>query len=433
MAAPSGAAEHACVPVHDVPGECTMAEDGYGADNVVAIAKRTRDGWLERCQRGAHNVLKSNLHNAQLALAFDPDVRDCYAYDEMLRTIVVLHEIGTIDTCHRWLTDVDVIKLQVWLQQQGMGQIGIETARSAIMDRAHACAVHPVKDWLRSLVWDETPRIGVWLPRYLGAPFNAYTQHIGRMFFIQMVARIAEPGCQADHMLVLEGNQGILKSSACRVLGGEWFSDHLPEITNGREASQHLRGKWLIEVAEMHAMNRAEATQLKSFITRTTERYRPVWGRNEVIEPRQCVFVGTTNQDTYLRDPTGGRRFWPVKTGVDAGIDLDGLANDRDQLLAEAVNGYRQGDQWWPDQQFEKEFIQVEQAARYEGDIWEDKIRQHVSSRTRVTTAEIAKDCLLIPDQHMTVAHAVRIAAVLKELGWVSKRSKRERFWTVTG
>lgn len=403
-------------------------------DNVINIGKRIGDGepgWTKLCQRGAHNVLKSNLHNAQLALQFDHDVRDCYAYDEMLRTIVVQHEIGTIETCHRWLTDGDVIKLQIWLQQQGMSQIGIETARSAIMNRAQECTHHPVKTWLRSLVWDGTPRIGVWLPRYLGAPFNAYTQHIGRMFFVQMVARIAEAGCQADHMLVLEGNQGILKSSACRVLGGEWFSDHLPEITNGRDASQHLRGKWLIEVAEMHAMNRAEATQLKSFITRTTERYRPVWGRNEVIEPRQCVFVGTTNQDMYLRDPTGGRRFWPVKTGVETAIDLDSLAADREQLFAEAVHGYRAGDQWWPDQQFENEFVKPEQAARYEGDIWEDKIRQHVSGRARVTTAEIAKDCLSIETGHMTGAHALRIAAVLKELGWVSKRSNRERFWSL--
>jgi predicted P-loop ATPase len=399
--------------------------------NVINIG--ARQDWRSLCQKNEKGKLLPNFHNALIALHNDPAIRDAFGYDEMLRAPVVLHEIGMIDTCHRVFADTDTLTLLQWMQRNGFPFMTLETVRNAALKHSVDCSFHPVKTWLRSLVWDEVPRIGVWLPRYLGAPFNAYTQHIGRMFFVQMVARIAEAGCQADHMLVLEGNQGILKSSACRVLGGEWFSDHLPEITNGRDASQHLRGKWLIEVAEMHAMNRAEATQLKSFITRTTERYRPVWGRNEVIEPRQCVFVGTTNQDMYLRDPTGGRRFWPVKTGVDGAIDLDALAADREQLFAEAVHGYRQGDQWWPDSQFENEFVKPEQAARYEGDIWEDKIHQHVSGRARVTTAEIAKDCLLIPDQHMTVAHAVRIAAVLKELGWVSKRSKRERFWTVTG
>ncbi len=263
----------------------------------------------------------------------------------------------------------------------------------------------------------------------MGAPLNPYTMHIGRMTMVQMVARIREPGCQADHMLVLEGPQGVLKSSACRVLGGEWYSDHLPEITNQREASQHLRGKWVIEVAEMHAMNRAEATMLKSFITRTCERYRPYWGRSEVLEPRQCVFIGTTNMDAYLRDPTGGRRFWPVKTAVDTGIDLDALANDRDQLLAEAVESYRQGDQWWPDQQFEREFIQDEQAARYAGDIWEEKITQYVSAKTKVTAAEIAKECLFIETGHQTTAHDIRITNILKELGWRRKRSNRGVSW----
>jgi len=354
-----------------------------------------------------------------------------FAFDEMLcvpMLMEALRDEERLSFTPRPCTDVDVGIAQEFFQRRGLKRLAKDVMHQAIDIFAYERRFHPVRDWLDGLRWDDVSRIDSLFPTYFGAEDTDYTQAIGTMFLVGMVARIFEPGCKADYLPVLEGPQGILKSTACQILGGEWFSDNLPEISSGKDASQHLRGKWLIEVSEMHAMGKAETTQLKAFITRATERYRPSFGRREVIEPRQCVFIGTTNRDQYLRDETGGRRFWPVKVNA---IDVAALERDRDQIFAEAIASYRQGTTWWPDKDFECRFILPVQAARYEADVWEESIAAYIETQTKVTIGQVAQSGLHLEMSRVGTAEQRRIAATLEQLNWrrLPKDSEGKRWW----
>jgi hypothetical protein len=388
--------------------------------------------WLDRCQKNDKGAPRSNLANAMLALREAPELRELCAYDEMACVPFLLRQVpgAYCDAAElpRVVRDEDVTAVQEWMQLAGLVMVGKDTVHQAVDLCAHETAFHPVRRYLDGLRWDGERRLGGWLNAYLGVEHGPYASAIGTMFMVGMVARVFEPGCKADYMLVLEGPQGTLKSTACGILAGQWFSDHLPELRGDAvRVTQHLRGKWLIEVAELHAMSKAETAELKAFLTRTHERYIPKYGRREVIEPRTCLFIGTTNKDAYLRDETGGRRFWPVRVTL---IDTEALARDRDHLFAEAVALYRQGTQWWPDQDFEAEHIKPQQEARYEADAWEELVATYLASQVQTTVWEVAREALFFEPSRIGTADQHRITKVLETLGWVrGQRQKTARVW----
>ena len=362
-----------------------------------------------------------------------PELAGLLAHDEMDGVDILAGPVpGSLDNGRherRPVRDVDVTAIQKWLQRAGLTSLTRDTVHAAVEWAASQNAYHPIRDYLHSLRWDGTPRVDTWLSYYLGVEHTAYSSRIGRMFLVAMVARVMQPGCKADYMLVIEGLQGLMKSSVCAALGGRWFSDNLPDLRgDGVRVSQHIRGKWLVEIAELSAMGKVETADLKAFITRKDERFTPKYGRKEVIEPRQCVFVGTTNKDSYLRDETGGRRFWPVKA---ASIAIDALIHDRDQLFAEAFHLYRKGVQWWPDRDFENECIKPEQEARYKADAWEEAIASFLPGKGKVTILQVARDALRIETPKLGTQDQRRISAALERLGWErgERGNKGERFW----
>lgn len=391
--------------------------------------------WLAHCKTDDRGRIIPNLANALVALRDAPEIADAVAFDEMLVAPVLTEELpgsrigSSGQPFPRPLTDADEGRLQEWLQRAGMPTIARETVRQAIDQRAKERTFHPVRSYLSGLKWDGRPRLETWLSDYLGAEPGPYAEGLGSMFLTSMAARVFQPGCKADHMLVLEGAQGIGKSTAASVLAGEWFSDSLPDIRH-KDALQHLRGKWIIEVAELSAISRADAAYLKSFISRSAERFRPTWGRNDVFEPRQCVFVGTTNDSFYLRDDSGARRFWPIKVGP---IDLDELRRNRDQLFAEAVVRFRGNGRWWPDAAFQDEHIKPQQDARSEGDPWDLPVCEYLEARppgAKVTVKEIASAALGLEIAKVGTTEERRIGRIVRRRGWKDGRGAKGRFYS---
>lgn len=317
-------------------------------------------------------VARASLKNAMIAFRHAPEWHGVIAYDQLACRATKLKpppwKSGHGET--GFWTDGDDIRAAEWLQQNHLN-INISVTASAIQGVAEENAFHPIREYLHGLVWDGEKRISGLLTNYFGVPFSEYVAQVSRKWLIAAVARVMKPGCQVDTCLVLEGEQGIRKSTALRILASdEWFTDQLADLDN-KDSSQDLSGKWIVEFSDLGQMNRAEQGVLKAFLTRRVDHYRKSYGRRTADFPRQQLFSATTNRDTWSGDETGGRRWWPVRCGK---IDTDLLAADRDQLWAEALAAYEDGEHWWLEDDAIINTAREEQAARFETHVWDELV-----------------------------------------------------------
>jgi Virulence-associated protein E/CHC2 zinc finger len=284
----------------------------------------------------------------------------------------------------------------------------------------------PIVDYLDALQWDGIKRIDTWMCDYLGADNTELNRTISRLTLLAMVRRPRKPGCKFDQIIVLEGHEGKLKSTALTILAGaeENFSDQTILGLSDQQQQERLRGKWVFEIGDLSGIRKAEVESVKAFASRTHDRARPAYGRQLIELPRRCVIFGTTNDSTYLKSRTGNRRFWPVKTGT---IDIESLRRDRDQLLAEACTVEAAGGSLtlpvtlWGN-------AKAVQDERLEHDPWIDKLESLQGTlcdradgrgqEERVSGDEILSQRLNIPAERQTDTISKRLAFVMRDLGW---------------
>ncbi len=387
--------------------------------------------WQAGLAVSAKGIPQRTLRNTLVALRNAYEWRDVFAWNEFSNRITLRREMptGPAYGVPRELTEVDISNTTDWMQRQDI-VIGSAISLEAIRTVSEESRYHPVREYLDSLEWDGIERINHWLSDHMGCEDTALHHAFGSRWLIGLVARVMDPGCQMDTALILESRQGLKKSSALRALAEPWFTDHLPDLTH-KDAQEQLQGVWLVELAELSSLNRAETHKVKSFLTTRFDRFRPSYGKIALDHPRQCGFAGTINPGSngYLRDETGARRFWTVECGVEwddrQQVDIDGLKAVRDQLWAEATFRFRNEAVWWLDNN-DLEIAQAEAAEeRSDVDALETLVQSLLSGRTSATMEDIlGENGLKIPPERWTRSLQIQLGFVLKRIGWEKKRPR---------
>ena len=431
-------------------GPADAAQDDASGVQQLLGGQGKRD-WREDLIR--RNGGKTDCReNVFIVMANHPRLQGMVGYDEFAHRVWKLRQPPWDSTPGEWTTQDDYL-LGLWLAQQERMVIRSEaTLVAGVAMAAFANRFHPVLRYLDGLpAWDGVPRLKHWLSECLGAKESEYTERVGTWFVLGMVARVRDPGCQMDYMVVLEGLQGKRKSTALRTLVGnaEWFAD-TPIKIGDKDAMLSLAGKWLYEIGELDSFNRAEVTAVKQYVSSRIDRVREPFARRPTDRPRSGVFAGSTNQNEYFKDPTGARRFWPV--ACDGEIDIDKLALWRDQMFAEALHRLASSEpedrRYWPTLKETELYLVPEQEKREIGDPWFERVATWLDSHAKFgdsmdeivevecfTAHDLLTKCLMVPQDRIDGARqmATRIGIVMHKLGWEKRRdatgARLWRYW----
>lgn len=395
--------------------------------------RRSRTDWLSALPNLSNDGNpRATIANALAAFRLAPEWEGVLGYDEFAgRTVSV--KPTPWGTTGRW-KDIDDIRAAEWLQQMGI-LVGLDAAHAGAVGVAWESSYHPVRDYLNAIDPDCAENlISTWLPTFCGvrpvdSDQDAYVAAVGRRWLISAVARVFEPGCKADHVLVLEGRTGAGKSTALSILGSPWFSDSIKVLGN-KDFFVDIQGLWIAEIGDMAGYSRTEIADIKTTLSSPLDHYRAHYGRNSEDHPRQTVFGCTTEKADWSKESTA-RRFWPVR--VDGPIDTDGLRAAKDQLWCEALLAYRAGERWHLDNQRLTTIAEAEQAARYEHDPWVQVIESYVAQMPEVSVEEVLTRAIEKGKSTQTKADQMRAADCLKQLGWRRKNrtvgAKQTRIW----
>lgn len=412
-------------------GKKLKADDGAILESEV-VDPNLADIKLQRDYRGTPYPTESN---ALEILAKHAEFKDRLWLDDFAQRLMMDEE--------RFDRDKQGVAALIWMQTNlDMHKLPLTQLARAADYVGRQNAHHPLKEALEAVEWDGAERLPGFMANVYGAERNAYSEAVGRCWLISAIARIYQPGCKADYMLVLEGGQGIHKSTSLSILGGDWFIEsHEDPIHNRKDFLGQLQGHWIIEIPEMHSIagNVNGIEKIKGLISCQVDDYRKPYGATNMTHPRQCVFAGTTNLRQWNSDQTGGRRFWPILCGK---IDLDYLRANRDQLLAEALVAYKAGQDWWL---VPAEGALEAQEERRRSDPWEPIIAKYqtnfpnknedrtISWTPRAKPLEFVQIHRILAeaiDKHQsqwTRADEMRVAGILEVLRY------ERRQWTVDG